>query len=407
MAAMLIVLSPWVFAQQPAGAPTVSLLTCGPGEQIYELEGHTGLRICDSVSDVVVNWGLFDFDSPNFVYRFVKGETDYMVGVQPTQQFLAQYEWFGRSVTEQSLDLTDAQARKIVELVRKSLREEPTYRYNYVLDNCALRPLRLIEEALAPDTLILSDAVVSSDATFRSMMREYHRNYPWYQFGIDLALGPGIDRKLQREEAAFAPTTLQRMLAGAGISGPTGTRPLVSRTSLLVAEKEGGVTAPPTPWYLTPMAAAVTVLVIMLLLTWIDIARRRVNRLADTILFGVNGLAGCLIAFLVFVSVHEATSPNALLLWLNPLCLLVPLCVWSRRGRNFLIYYHFANFAALLAMGILLVAMNQSVNFAFIPLIAADAIRSASYIHIMLCEKKRKKKRNSYQIRYSGSYSCR
>ena len=29
--------------------------------------------------DSVWNFGIFDFREPNFVYRFVKGETDYMV----------------------------------------------------------------------------------------------------------------------------------------------------------------------------------------------------------------------------------------------------------------------------------------------------------------------------------------
>lgn len=55
----------------------VSLLTAYPGADIYQLEGHTALRIRHPQrGDYVVNWGLFDFDSPGFVYRFVKGETD-------------------------------------------------------------------------------------------------------------------------------------------------------------------------------------------------------------------------------------------------------------------------------------------------------------------------------------------
>ena len=70
----------------------VSLVTCAPGRQIYELEGHTGLRLQWEGNDMVANWGLFDFNSPNFVYRFVKGETDYCAGICPTPYFIHQYE---------------------------------------------------------------------------------------------------------------------------------------------------------------------------------------------------------------------------------------------------------------------------------------------------------------------------
>ena len=54
----------------------VSLITCSPGKEIYELEGHTALRIKTPDYDMAVNYGIFDFNSPNFIYRFVKGETD-------------------------------------------------------------------------------------------------------------------------------------------------------------------------------------------------------------------------------------------------------------------------------------------------------------------------------------------
>lgn len=75
----------------PSVAQTrVSLLTASPGSAIYELDGHTGLRIAnDSLGyDQVINWGLFDFEAPNFVYRFVKGETDYMCGTVPADYFI-------------------------------------------------------------------------------------------------------------------------------------------------------------------------------------------------------------------------------------------------------------------------------------------------------------------------------
>ena len=74
-----------------ASAPRISLLTVGPGEKTYQLEGHSALRITTDDDDMVVNWGIFDFNTPNFAYRFVKGETDYSIGAMPMTWFLAEY----------------------------------------------------------------------------------------------------------------------------------------------------------------------------------------------------------------------------------------------------------------------------------------------------------------------------
>ncbi len=424
MATILTVLPPWVFAQSErtgsatapasapdstgivAEAPVVSLLTCAPGELVYELEGHTGLRFRTSTTDIVVNWGLFDFNSPGFIYRFVRGETDYTVGAAPTEWFLNQYRNQGRSVTEQVLNLTPTEALRLQQLVADNMQNNPVYRYNYVKDNCSLRPLRLIEKALAPDSIHFTDTVAAG-TTFRSMMTDFHRSYPWYQFGIDLALGSGIDYRITTAEAAFAPVTLQKLAASAIITTPDGNRRFVSATETIVAGTPGGVALPPTPWYLTPVFFAYVLLTLTIAVTLFDIARRRVSRLFDALMFGIYGIAGCVIAFLVFISSHEATSPNLIILWLNPFCLLVPLCLWSRRGRNFLICYHFINFAAVLALIIVAGISGQRLNHAFLPLMAADMIRSAAYIFNTLWEQKRKKRRNAYQIRYSGSYSSR
>ena len=144
-----------ISAQAADDTYKVSLLTCRAGANIYELEGHSALRFVkpSTGEDIVVNWGLFDFDAPNFVYRFVKGETDYSVGVAPTGYFLRAYDRQGRSVVEQDLNLTPEQIAELQRLVSENLLpENRVYRYNYVLDNCSTRPLRIVEKAMG-DTL--------------------------------------------------------------------------------------------------------------------------------------------------------------------------------------------------------------------------------------------------------------
>lgn len=361
--------------------PAVSLLTVGPGDDIYELEGHTELRfVYPDGRDLAVNWGLFDFSAPNFVYRFVKGETDYSIGVRPTQADLASYQYEGRRVTEQRLALTPQQIKRLEELVAANLLpENRVYRYNYVKDNCATRPLVLIEQALEADSSTLRINMPSELTTFRDEMRRYHKNFPSYQFGIDLALGSGIDYRISPREQAFAPVYLEKLIAGAEIVESDGaSRSLVVAEDVLVdgraeAAKETG--AHPAV-YVWAFAA-----VVVLISVW-DLRRRRVSRWFDAAMFGAYGIAGCVIAFLVFISSHEATSPNVNLLWLNPLALVVPMLIWVKSAKKIVYCYQILNFVLVLIFICGTPLFNQSVNYLFIPLAGCSLLRSANYIYL-------------------------
>lgn len=406
LAAILIWSAPDCRSADRGGDIRVSLLTCSPGREIYQLEGHTALRLTktDSLNeagevfepgyDAVVNWGVFDFSAPNFVYRFVKGETDYMACAYSFDGFMEEYRLEGRRVTEQVLNLTQEQARRLEALVSANIRpENRTYRYNYVKDNCATRPLAMIEKALG-DTIALgingTAGKRDAPATFRSEMKRYHRNYPWYQFGIDLALGNGIDHPISQRERTFAPIKLEEALSGATFTDTCGTkRPLVTDRIMLNHGITGGVTAPPTSWPFSPVGISVVLLVFVAMFSFYDMHRRQITRWLDTILYGTMFLAGCLICFLVFISSHEATSPNWLLLWLNPFSIIAAVGVWIKRCKRAVYCYQICNFAALL----LLLAghrfTGQALNTAFPLLILCDMMRSATYIYVYLRNQKR------------------
>ena len=96
----------------------ISLLTCAPGSEIYALFGHSAIRYENPSQnqDWVFNYGLFSFKDPNFVFRFVKGETDYQLGVIPYPYFEAEYAMRGSSVYQQELNLTEAEKMKLIQL---------------------------------------------------------------------------------------------------------------------------------------------------------------------------------------------------------------------------------------------------------------------------------------------------
>lgn len=360
-------------ATQKRDSIVVSLLTAWPGPEVYQLCGHSAIRIRGAEVDSVWNYGVFDFDEPNFVYRFVKGETDYMLVGYPTMWFMPEYLSEGRKVLEQDLNLTQDEAWKLRSLLQtEALPQNRTYRYNYVKDNCATR----ITDRLAQATdarLIFPDTIAYG--TFRREMRTFHRDYPWYQFGIDLALGSGLDRELRANEEMFVPTVMSDRYAKATLGDG---RPLVSDTRQLTPDS-GHATLPPTPWYLTPNFWSAICFILMAAFSVFMAWKRRILRWLYCLWFAIIGLGGCIIAFLVFASDHEATSPNMLLLWLNPLQLIMAVCVWWPRAHwpvNIMAWYN------IVVLGILLIIWPfqlQSANPAFFPLMGATLALSIVY----------------------------
>ena len=356
-----------------ADSLTVSLITCYPGPEIYELCGHEAIRVRGEGRDSVWNFGMFSFNEPNFVYRFVKGETDYLCAGYPFGYFLPEYVRRGSKVVEQDLNLSQEEARRLLTLLQThALPENRKYRYNYVLDNCATRITDQIDKAIDarviyPDTMAFP--------TFRSEMRHYHRNYPWYQLGIDLALGSGLDRQLHGREDMFVPVEMMRKSDNAYIADG---RPLVRETRVL-NEGSGDVVLPPTPWWQSPLFVFSIVAVIVALFCIFSLKSERIYSWVYVLWFFILGLGGTIVAFLVFISSHEATSPNALLLWLNPLQLVFAVCAIWRKLRPGAVAMSWYNIVSLICMLLVWPFQKQVANPAFFPLMLSTLFLSSSY----------------------------
>lgn len=368
-------------ASQPDSV-SVSLVTIYPGSEIYELYGHTELRVTDEHGDLFFNYGLFDFDAPRFVYRFVKGETDYKCGAIPAAFALRGYD--GRRVVEQRLNLSQAHARKVRDMLYENVRpENATYRYKFVSDNCATRPRDIIEQALG-DSLVYRHPRHTDKLTYRDMMHRYNANYSWSRFGIDLALGCDLDTAITYRQQMFAPVVLMDAMANAQVRLPDGSEaPLVSATETLVEGSEQGLVLPPTPWYATPLFVALALLALAIAVGVADCCRRKVCRWFDTLVFVAYGLCGCVIFFLVFVSTHECTSPNFNALWLHPAYFALAVLPWVPKVEKALLALHFINLAWLIVAASLLAtgALHQELLLSFYVLMAVPVVRSFSYVY--------------------------
>lgn len=351
----------------------VSLITCYPGPDIYALCGHEAIRVRSSRMDSVWNYGIFNFNEPNFIYRFVKGETDYMVAGYPFVWFLPEYIERGSKVVEQELNLSQQEARTLLANLRtEALPENRRYRYNYVLDNCATRIIRQTDMA-AQERVIYPDSI--KYGSFRNAMRAYHKNYPWYQFGIDLALGSGIDRQIRARDEMFVPVEMMEKSAGAHFADG---RDFVKKT-IILNEGVADATLPPTPWYLSPLFVCSAFFILTVLLSVWQAKKGRVFKWLYSAWFSILGTVGLLSVFLVFVSEHEATSPNVLTLWINPLQYIFALCVLWRKTRYAALTMAWYNIVVIGCLLLIWPFQNQSANPAFFPLMGATVVMSALY----------------------------
>ena len=289
----------------------ISLLTCSPGKEVWAQYGHTAIRYYDKESgeDLAINYGIFSLDQTYFIPRFVLGMTDYRMGVQPMDMFLAQYSYEGRGVIEQVLNLSAEDKEVIYKALQENMKpENVVYRYNYFFDNCTTRARDMLVNHLHGKVVY---PPAEEDATFRSMIHKWNNKYEWSQFGEDLLLGVNADRKTTKSEQQFLPENLRSDFDKARYNG----KPLVKKTNILL-DAETEVAEPVFP--LSPLSIALIFAVISLAMMLFSYRRQQVYWAWDLALMLTSGLMG-IIFFVMIFSQHPCVSLNFILLFFNPL----------------------------------------------------------------------------------------
>ena len=355
----------------------ISLVTCYPGSRNYELYGHTMIRVQIEGQDLLFNYGIFNFKQSGFIYRFVKGDCDYSLAAYPMQYLTQGYE--DRKIVEQVLDLDDAQKVDIISFLWNNVQpENAVYRYGWAYNNCATKPRDIIENAVGGSLEYGNPK--RGEATFRSIMAYFDKNYPWQQFGIDMVLGYDLDHKLDYREQMFSPIILMEAMAGATQERDGKRIPVVKATNILVEGGDEGAVLGPTPMVLTPMFVLTLLLVIVLAVTIKERLGKRHYRWLDSVVFGVYGLVGVLVAFLTFVSSHYGTSSNLHIVWLHPLLLLPAIMEWIKRMRPLVAIIHVVNALLIVLLAAGWYWLPQSGNMALVPMAGISLIRSVNYV---------------------------
>jgi len=274
----------------------ISLITCTPGHELYARYGHTAIRVLDEANgmDITFNYGIFDFNTDYFYWKFVKGETWYELGAAPTWWFAQEYEQDHRPVYEQVLNLNAAQREALWQALETNYQpQNRKYLYNFVFDNCATRPYVLLKRVLG-DT-ILSDYTGYTGISYRTFIRHYTGALSWENAGINLLFGPRADQPMSSEQRLFLPEELMLYIEHARLSDGTA---VVSESTI------GPFEIAKTPWYASWPLGLVLYFLLVAGMSYYDRQRGQRSKWVEYILYGVYALLLIIVTFLTFFSCH-------------------------------------------------------------------------------------------------------
>jgi hypothetical protein len=358
-------------SQEKPGAE-VYLITCGPGSEIYSMYGHSALRIVipEEESDLVYNWGVFDFNTPNFAWKFAKGKLSYMLGVYPYDRFLRDYFSEERWVISQKFNLDSAEIEKLFQLLEENLKPENVkYRYNFYYDDCSSRIRDIIEKAVGEDLLYPPDEKKELQ-TFRSLTGEYEKRYPWIKLGIDVLIGSPGDKKATFRDRMFLPADLKNGLSELIIRREGKMIPLLTDSETVLdfdqpVAKNKIITS--------PLFVISILLIIVIMLTGF-LKGRRANNIIDIFLFTVFSFLAIMLIFANFITAHHELKWNLNILWLNPFIII---CLISLIfNRNWYKWFRVVFYSEVIFLA-LMVFLPQQFNNAFVLMIIILLLRSS------------------------------
>ncbi len=373
----------------------ISLLTCSPGHDAYERFGHSGIRVQDQRNkqlDVTFHYGVFSFNTPNFKYRFVKGETDYQLGAEYTSDFIAGYRKRGLGITEQWLRLDSAQTQDLVHrLLINYLPENRTYRYSYFFDNCATRPFHLINAATNNE--LHYDTTWVSNITLREMVQEKTHRDNWLDFGIALAVAARSDQQASFVEQMFLPDYLSKAMNNAKLERSTPSNhwyvPFVVESDTLLTMRPEIAASIDAPDPIGPKAVFGIVLLLALVISAWEWKKRKDDQMMrrsvrvpvlvtsfDTLLLLATGITGFIVWFLNFFSLHPAVDNNLNCFWLLPTHVILAVLIWFKSLRKFCCIYFGITFALIIVYVIFDWIIGQYCPPAFLLLLATLLLRS-------------------------------
>ncbi len=321
-----------LFGQTPQLSPgaSISLLTCGPGPEVYSYFGHSALRVTDPAInlDRVYNYGTFDFNVPNFYAQFINGKLNYLLSIVRFQGFLPDYINEQRFIKELPLNITTEQKQELFKLLEINyLPENRHYWYDFFLDNCSTRIRDIVVKATAGS--YHWPAEPANHLSYRQLIMPYISLNNWAKTGILLMLTAGADRESTQEGYMFLPDHMHLLFSQAKAADGT---PLCKPEKVLFE-----------PEYPKPIGTGLLhpyfILGILLVFSWFIVLYRKIPlamiKTFFTILFVISGAMGLLFTYMWFFSAHLVCHANLNLAWAFPLNIILAATIWFPKAGSF------------------------------------------------------------------------
>ena len=369
---VLIFFSPNIYANELENKNRykISILSIGEGPSLVDAFGHTAIRVKDSElkNDVVFNFGVYDFNSPNFYSNFVKGRPEYKLGIQNYNNLTQNYIRQKRYIVEHQLNLDQNSIKIIIDLLVEKL-NDPYYIYDYFRDNCTTRAADIVIDKTNnkfKDNKLESESILS----YRDLIHGKINENSWAALGIDLCLGAIIDKKINTRETFFLPENLMNYLDL--YEGDIIKRNIIYSPESEISYREN------LP---SPLLINLILSLIIVVITIFNFKSNKWNKSLDTLIFLISGSIGILIIYLWFFSNHFAGAQNFNFLWAFPFNFALIFAIYKNKIPNWSIGY-----IKLLIILIILLFLHwttgvQKYNLTLLPIFVALLIRYSFLVH--------------------------
>ncbi|MEM1137098.1 MAG: DUF4105 domain-containing protein, partial [Bacteroidota bacterium] len=358
----------------------ISIFTIAPGradDPLFTQFGHSAFRVADPINriDWIYDYGVFDFNAPNFYVKFARGKLKYMVAKRNYDRFEAAYRYYDRTLTEQILNLDSIQKQQVFDyLETNNLPENKYYLYDFFYDNCATRLPGVIKDALGTSVQFDTSATEEQES-FRDLIEPWLTRHRWGDLGIDLALGLPTDKIASRYQYMFLPHFVKKEFDKATITKNGNTKPLVSETIIPYEATPDNGKGP----LIGPGIIFSLFLFFVIAITYWDFKRKSRLRLLDFILFLAAGLVGLLIIFLWFFTDHSATANNLNIIWALPTHLIVTFFIFSSKKKTWVVNYFLFTSIVVLILLLSWYFLPQPLHYSMFPFALALCIRAFYY----------------------------
>lgn len=322
--------------KQLSSEAKISVLTIGPGSSLNDAFGHSGFRVKDQRThiDLVFNYGIYDFTTPNFYLKFAQGKLNYLCGVNYYEDFFESYVAQNRTIREQDLNLSLEEKQRLFDYLANNVRpENRAYLYDFFFDNCATR-IRDVLRKTVKDSLIFHNPEGFNEKTFRRLIHDHVNWNSWGRLGIDMALGAVIDKKASGYEHMFLPEYIYTFFENATFNKSD--KKLVRQSSVLFTKLD---TSKSSGFLRSPLFIFICIGLIILLITYADYKNKKRTKWLDITLFSLTGVVGILMLLLWFATDHEATAQNYNLLWASALNIFVLSQLFIKKVSSWFIKY--------------------------------------------------------------------